>query len=105
MMLAGQLGLPASGQEPSLEELSKIQALLEANDVQALNAYLRLNPNLLEGDTPLAGLLNDYLQDTRNVTNFLRSDPNRADGGSRESDPFSDPSGFAPAAGIAGDQY
>lgn len=75
MILAVQLGSPAVGQQSaSLEQLSTIATLLNANDVGGLRAYLEANPELLEGDSELAALLRRFLAASAEVTTYLAFD-------------------------------
>lgn len=71
LTLALHFGTPASAAAPTLEELGLIADLLDANDVEALRAYLLLRPWLLEGDTVLAELLREYMEESRDVAAFL----------------------------------
>lgn len=79
MILAVQLGSPLAAAEPTVEELSQIAAFLESNDVEALRAYILLRPELLEGDTPLAGLLREFMEESVNVAEYLGFEPNLRD--------------------------
>lgn len=72
MMLAAQLGAPASGAEPTPEQLGTISNYLEANDVQGLRTYLKANPDLSEGNTPLAGLLRRFLVESLVGNDYFR---------------------------------
>ncbi len=79
MMLAASLGQPAAAAEPTLEQLSEIAAYLGANDVDALRKFLLLNPGLLEGNTTLASLLRDFMQDSSDVATYLDFEPDLRD--------------------------
>ena len=72
-VLALQLAGSGSAQiaPPDLEELEIISALLDANDVAGLRRYLALNPELLEGESELAQLLRDYMEQSENMAAFL----------------------------------
>lgn len=72
MMLAAQLGTPTSGAEPTPEQLGSISNYLESNDVQGLRAYLKANPDLAEGNTPLAGLLRRFLVESLVGNDYFR---------------------------------
>ena len=78
MALAVQFGTPLSAAAPTLEELGAIDDLLDANDVEALRAYLLRRPELLEGETVLAQLLRDYLDETSDIASFLGIGPTKA---------------------------
>lgn len=79
LMLATQLGSPLAADEPTLEQLTEISAYLADNDVEALRAYLRLNPALLDGDTPLAALLREFMTRSENLANYLGFEPDLRD--------------------------
>lgn len=79
MMLAAQLGSPLAAEEPSLEQLTEISALLAGNDVQALRAYLSLRPELLEGNTPLNALLREFMADSEDLAEYLGFEPDLRD--------------------------
>lgn len=72
-LLALQLGERADAQEsaPDLIELRTIFALLDANDVDGLRTYLRLNPELTEGESDLARLLRQYVERSEDLNDFL----------------------------------
>jgi hypothetical protein len=79
MMLAAQIGSPASAEQPSTEQLSTIADYLEANDVDGLRAYLDVNPELTEGSTPLAGLLRRFLVESTAGNDYFRFRPDLSD--------------------------
>lgn len=81
MMLAAQLGSPASGAEPSTEQLGAIARYLEENDVQGLRSYVRAYPELAEGDTPLAALLRRFMVESLVGNGFHGFRPDLSDGG------------------------
>ena len=81
MILAAQLAGPAHAAEPSLEQLETISALLDANDVQELRAYLLSHPELLDGTTDLSLLLSAYMEESSNVVSYLGVFPEPADDG------------------------
>lgn len=85
MILGAQLGSPLSAAQPSTEQLTAIAAFLEANDVQGLRNYLNLNPELAEGDTPLAALLRRFLVESAGANRFFRFEPNLSDSSSNRS--------------------
>lgn len=72
-MLALQLSGNAGAQvaAPALEELEAISALLDANDVEGLRAYLEIHPELLQGESELARLLRNYMLQSADMTAFL----------------------------------
>jgi hypothetical protein len=71
LVLAVQLGSPLAVAEPNLDQLSRIEALLAENDVAGLRAYIERNPELLEGDSEMAQLLRQFLQDTEQLPSYL----------------------------------
>ena len=73
MIVATQLGT-AQAAEPSVAQLFEIKEILGQNDVAALRTYLEQYPELLEGDTQLAGLLRKFLLDAKHLPNYLLSD-------------------------------
>lgn len=73
MMLATTLGSPAAAEKPSTEELGQIAAYLSNNNVSALRAYLLDHPELLEDETPLAGLLREFMDESNDITGFRPS--------------------------------
>lgn len=79
MILAVHLGSPVAAAEPSVEELNEIAAYLATNDVEALRAYILLRPELLEGDTPLAALLREFMEESVNVAEYLGFEPDLRD--------------------------
>jgi hypothetical protein len=52
---------------------------LEANDIEALRAFLLVHPELLQGETPLAGELRRFMDETQNLSDYLAFEPNLAD--------------------------
>jgi hypothetical protein len=70
MILGVQLGRAVAA-EPTYEQLAGIETMLASNDVDALRSYLRLHPELLEGDTQLALLLRRFLEESSSLTTFL----------------------------------
>lgn len=62
LVLAAQLGSPVLAAEPTLEQLSRIEEFLAGNDVDGLRDYIERNPELLEGDSQMARLLELFLQ-------------------------------------------
>lgn len=79
MMLATQLGSPASAAEPSAEQLGAIAGYLESNDVQALRSYLDAHPDLAEGNTPLAQLLRRFLVESVGGNGYYGFRPDLSD--------------------------
>ena len=79
MILAAQLGAPASAAEPSTEQLGRIATYLEANDVEGLRSYLDVYPELAEGDTPLAALLRRFLVESATGNEYYRFRPDLSD--------------------------
>ncbi len=75
MMIAAKLGSPLLAADPSTEQLGEIAALLESNDVQGLRDYLETYPDLAAGDTTLARLLREFLDESANVSAFLGFKP------------------------------
>ena len=79
MMLAVHLGSPLAAAEPTLEQLGVIADYLEANDVEALRAYVLLHPELLDENSQLAALLRQFTEDSVNVTEYLGFEPDLRD--------------------------
>lgn len=79
MMLAAQLGNPASAAEPTTEQLGAIASYLETNDVEGLRAYVEAYPELTEGDTPLAALLRRFMVESIGGNRFYRFRPDLSD--------------------------
>ena len=71
VFVAVNIGLAVDAAELNLEELGTIAAYLEANDVEGLREYLTLRPELLEGDSDLAVLLREFIEQSRNLAGFL----------------------------------
>lgn len=98
LVLAGQLGSPLLAAEPSLEQLSRIESLLEENDVEGLRAYIERNPELLEGESEMAQLLRAFLRASDELPAYLgyqgEEGPDGVPGGAG-----SDLEQLAPAAG------
>jgi len=78
LILGAQLGAPAAAEEPSLEQLSRIEAFLSENDIEGLRAYLERHPELLEGDTRLANLLQVFMQESAELPGYLGVPPDEA---------------------------
>lgn len=78
MMLSFHLG-QAFAAEPSLEQLAEIESILADNDVAALRSFIERNPELLEGDTQLAVLLRNFLDESEGLTRFLTYAPDLRD--------------------------
>jgi hypothetical protein len=79
MILAAQLGSPIAAQEPSLQHLTQIAALLTENDIDGLRAYLEANPDLLEGDSQLAILLRRFMAEALDIATYLAFEPDLRD--------------------------
>jgi len=71
LILAAQLGSPLAAAEPTVEQLSRIEAFLADNDVAGLRAYLDRNPELLESDTEMARLLREFLRESGELPGYL----------------------------------
>jgi hypothetical protein len=71
LILATQLGSPLLSAEPTLEQLSRIEALLAENDVAGLRAYLERHPDLLEGESEMARLLQEFLRASDELPAYL----------------------------------
>lgn len=107
MLLAAQLGSPLAAEEPNVDQLAAIAGYLENNEVEQLRAFLQFNPELMEGETPLAVLLRDFMAESGNLTTYLgfRSqirgaiNNNVSDGGGNFFASPSSDQGFEPAAG------
>ncbi len=79
MILAAQLGSPLAAAEPSLEQLTVISSHLASNEVAALRDYLDTNPELLEGETPLAVLLRRFMRELGDLPAYLAFAPDLRD--------------------------
>ena len=79
MILALPMADTAAAAEPSIEQLETISTLLDANDVRGLRSYLAANPELLEGTSPLAQLLAEYMVESSDMVAFLGISPSRTD--------------------------
>lgn len=84
MILALQLGSPLAAAEPTLAQLNEIAGYLESDDVEALRAFVLLNPALLEGDTPLTVLLRRFMEESVDVANYIGFEPDLRDAIARE---------------------
>lgn len=71
MMLAMQLGSSVAALPPTAEQLEEMTALLDANDVEGLRAYLDLHPELLEGEDDFAAQLRAFMEASEDLANFL----------------------------------
>lgn len=71
MILAIQMGNQLDAAEPTLDELGKIAVFLENNDVDALAAFLEVNPDLMEGDTQFAVLLRQFMDESEDMNAFF----------------------------------
>jgi hypothetical protein len=74
MILAAQLGTPATAQDATLEQLSEIATLLSMNDVTGLRAFIEANPTLLQGDSRLSELLRRFLTESGDIATLLAYD-------------------------------
>jgi len=108
MLLASSMGAPLSAQDATVEQLSQIAALLESNDIDALRSYLDANPQLMNGGSEIAILLQQFYAESANVAGFLGfsprlrdaiGSPNFTDGPSAEDGVAASSSDFAPASG------
>lgn len=75
MLLAAQLGSPLAAAEPTVAQLLQIESYLENNDVLALRLYLQVHPELLVGDSEIAGLLREFYAESSDVTQYLSFEP------------------------------
>jgi hypothetical protein len=87
MIVAAHLGRPVSADPPTLEQLTQMAALLEANDVAGLRAFLLRHPDLLEGDSSLTMRLREFLLETRDLSSYLSFEPDLRDAITREDRP------------------
>ena len=88
MSMALPMADRAASAEPSSEQLETISALLDANDVRGLRSYVAANPELLEGTSPLARLLAEYMVESSDVVAFLGVAPSRTFDDDDDDDPF-----------------
>jgi hypothetical protein len=79
MIVASQLGTPAAPEQPTLDQLALMAEYLEENNIEALRAFLLLHPELLEGDTPLAGELRRFMDETESLSDYLAFEPDLRD--------------------------
>jgi hypothetical protein len=84
MIVATHLGRPVSAVPPSIDELTEMASLLESNDVAGLRAFLGAHPELLEGDTPLARRLREFMAATANLSAYLGFEPDLRDAITRD---------------------
>ncbi len=75
VMLAAVLGSPVRAQA-TLEQLNEMADILSANDVSALEAFIEDNPELLEGEEPIAVLLRRFVEELKDLPTFLAVNPN-----------------------------
>jgi hypothetical protein len=95
MIIASQLGSPLFAEQPTVEQLGVIAGYLEANDVEALRAYLDRYPDLTEGDTALARLLRRFMVESVDLGSYLGFNQDLSDAVD-DADPVDAPGG-APA--------
>lgn len=102
-MLALQLSGDAGAQEATVEldELETISALLDANDVEGLRRYLAIHPELLQGESDLARLLREYMEQSQNMAAFVGvwEDAAGFAGGDDDGSLFDEGETVAPGAG------
>ena len=92
LMLALQFSGEAWSAEPSLEELETISAFLDANDVDGLRAYLLLHPDFMQGESGLARLLTDFMEQSDDILTYLSVETRALLGREdREAPPFGPP--------------
>lgn len=84
MILTIQFADVALASEPTLEQLQTISELLDSNNVQSLRLYLAQNPELLDGNSELAQLLEQYMQETDDIVGFLGVEPSAFDDGDEQ---------------------
>ncbi len=99
LVLATQLGSPLAAQEPNLEQLNQIETLLSENDVAGLRTYLEQNPELLDGDTEIARLLEEFLRISEELPAYLSYEDDLAEDGPNTSELESGIGNLGPAAG------
>jgi len=103
LLLATHIGSPLAAAEPTVDQLAAINGYLENNQVEELRAFLALNPDLLEGEGPLAVLLREFMTASGDLTTFFGFEPDLGDstgGGPGGSDnALSSDGGFEPATG------
>ena len=61
MIVASQIGGSASVAAPTVDQLLTLQDHLSQGNLGAIVAFVGENPNMLDNDTPLAGLLSDLV--------------------------------------------
>lgn len=79
MLLAYQLGVSQGAAQPTVDQLGQISDYLAQNDVDGLRAYLLQNPELMSGDSSIAGLLRDFMAESEDATTFFRFEPDLRD--------------------------
>src|SRR4051812_24187864 len=79
LSLAVRLGSPLGAAPPNEGQLGTIAGYLESNDVQGLRSYLKLHPELAEGNTALAALLRRFLVESLAAGRFFQFQPNLSD--------------------------
>lgn len=81
MILAVQFAGPVRADEPTVEQLEQIAVLLDGNDVRGMRAFLDRHPELMEGETELAQLLRQYMDESQDPLAFIGVPENRRSGG------------------------
>ena len=79
LSLAVRLGSELHAAPPDEQQLSTIARYLESNDVEGLRSYVKVNPDLAEGNTPLAELLRRFMVESLAAGSFFRFQPNLSD--------------------------
>lgn len=75
LLLGAQLGGHGEAAEPTIEQLEVISELIETGDMEALILFVMENPDLTEGDDPVARRLRDFMEEAQNLSAFLAFDP------------------------------
>ena len=61
MIAASQIGVSASVAAPTVDQLLTLQDHLAQGDLGAIVTFVDQNPDMLDTDTPLAGMLSDLV--------------------------------------------
>ena len=72
--MALALGQAANATYTQLQ-LDQIRLLIDAGDALALAAYITANPELLDGDDPLAVALRDFVETQDGAISFIEGTP------------------------------
>lgn len=75
LLLGAQMSGKSDAAEPTIDQLEVISALIERGEIETLVVYLAENPQLTEGDSPVAVLLRQFLEEAQSLADVLAFDP------------------------------